>query len=301
MKLASFDAGRIGVIADGMLVDKTDQVCEVLFPCADVSLMRQVITHWATAQPVFDDARGRACSLKDVVFDPPVPDPSKVIAAPVNYRDHQREMNQEFHVDGLGVFLKAPSSVLGHRGVVHLPYTDRRFDHEAEVALVIGTRARNVSEPDALDHVFGYTGLLDLTMRGGEDRSTRKSFDTFTPMGPWLVTADEFGSPTDVDFSLTVNGIQRQSANTRNLIWGAARLIAYASSVMTLQPGDIITTGTPAGVGPINDGDSIVLHIQGLADLEVSVTATGAGLSPTQGAHRGPVPPSAPATDPPTR
>ena len=293
MRLATHGAGRVGVIAGGELVDTTDDLKAVLPPVAGISLMRQIITCWAQAQPALAAPSGRHIPLADVSWDPPVPDPSKVIAAPVNYRDHQKEMSQESHVDGLGVFLKAPSSVLGHRGMVHLPYSDRRFDHEAEFALVLGRRARNVTENDALDYVFGYTGLLDLTMRGGEDRSTRKSFDTFTPMGPWLVTADEFGSPANVDFSLTVNNTVRQRASTRDLIWTVPKLIAYASSVMTLLPGDVITTGTPAGVGPITDGDHVALMIDGLARLEVDVTSSGAVLSPTRGANRGPVPPPA--------
>jgi 2-keto-4-pentenoate hydratase/2-oxohepta-3-ene-1,7-dioic acid hydratase in catechol pathway len=110
-------------------------------------------------------------------------------------------------------------------------------------------------------------------MRGGEDRSTRKSFDTFTPMGPWLVTADEFGPPGKVPFSLAVNGRIMQQVNTRDLIWGVAELIAYASSVMTLLPGDVISTGTPAGVGPIVDGDQVELTVAGIGQLAVSVRA----------------------------
>ena len=127
-----------------------------------------------------------------------MPDPTKIVAAPVNYLDHQAEMNEAYHIDALGVFLKAP--VLGPRRTgqtIRLPYTDRRFDQEGELALVIGRRARDVAVADALDHVAGYTCLLDITMRGGEDRSTRKSFDTFTPVGPYLVTPDEVG-PLDV-------------------------------------------------------------------------------------------------------
>ena len=122
------------------------------------------------------------------------PTPSKIIAAPVNYRDHQAEMSTDSQVGALGFFLKAPSSLLDPGGTIQLPYHDRRFDQEGELALVIGRTTRQVSEQDALSCVFGYTGLLDITMRGGEDRSTRKSFDTFTPMGPVLSAADVRGS-----------------------------------------------------------------------------------------------------------
>jgi 2-keto-4-pentenoate hydratase/2-oxohepta-3-ene-1,7-dioic acid hydratase in catechol pathway len=226
----------------------------------------------------------------------PVADPSKIIAAPVNYRDHQAEMSVDASIGALGFFLKAPSSLLDPGGTIRLPYHDRRFDQEGELALVIGRTARHVSEQDALSYVFGYTGLLDITMRGGEDRSTRKSFDTFTPMGPVLVTADEFGDPDNVELRCWVSGDLRQKASTRDLIWGVARLVSYASSVTTLYPGDVITTGTPAGVGPLTLGDTIRLELSGLGlDLTAEVAADDATASPTAGAGRGPVPPPAPA------
>ena len=220
---------------------------------------------------------------------------SKIIAAPVNYRDHQAEMSTDSQVGALGFFLKAPSSLLDPGGTIQLPYHDRRFDQEGELALVIGRTARQVSEQDALSCVFGYTGLLDITMRGGEDRSTRKSFDTFTPMGPVLSTADEFGDPGDAELRCWVSGDLRQKASTRDLIWGVARLVSYASSVTTLYPGDVISTGTPAGVGPLIAGDTIRLELSGLGlDLTVQVAADHTIASPTSGHNRGPVPPPAP-------
>jgi len=222
----------------------------------------------------------------------PVPDASKVVAAPVNYVNHQSEMSQDSHIDALGVFLKAPSSMIGHGGVVRLPYTDRRFDQEGEFAAVIGARARNVPEDRALDHVFGYTCLLDMTMRGGEDRSVRKSFDTFTPVGPTIVSIDEAPAIDDMEIHLWVNDRLRQRADIRDLIWSLPRLIAYASSVMTLEPGDLITTGTPEGVGEVFDGDLIRLSVTGLDQLEVTVSSDGAVACPTRGVNRGPKPPA---------
>jgi len=230
--------------------------------------------------------------LGQVRVTAPVPDASKIIAAPVNYIDHQAEMNEAVHIDSLGVFLKAPSSLVGDGGIVRLPYHDRRFDQEGELALIMGRTARNVTPEQALAHVFGYTCLLDITMRGGEDRSTRKSFDTFTPMGPWLVTPDEVGDLSTLRLTCSVNGQLRQDADVRDLIWGVPDLIAYASSVMTLLPGDVITTGTPAGVGPLGDGDQVSVSISRVGILSVTVDATGARPCPTRGAERGPVPPA---------
>jgi 2-keto-4-pentenoate hydratase/2-oxohepta-3-ene-1,7-dioic acid hydratase in catechol pathway len=279
----SYDDGRAGCLAG-------DRVIPLRAPS-----IRSVIASWAAGEPTIAE-RDNAVPLRDVRLRAPVADPSKIIAAPVNYRDHQAEMSSDAQVGALGFFLKAPSSLLDPGGTIRLPYHDRRFDQEGELALVIGRTARQVCERDALSYVFGYTGLLDITMRGGEDRSTRKSFDTFTPMGPTLVTADEFGDPDDVELRCWVSGDLRQRASTRDLIWGVARLVSYASSVMTLYPGDVITTGTPAGVGPLADGDTVRLELSGLGlDLTCQVAADPTTESPTSGRDRGPVPPPGPA------
>jgi 2-keto-4-pentenoate hydratase/2-oxohepta-3-ene-1,7-dioic acid hydratase in catechol pathway len=118
-------------------------------------------------------------------------------------------------------------------------------------------------------------------MRGGEDRSTRKSFDTFTPLGPWLVTSDEAAAPDDIDLDCTVRGEHRQSSNTKNLIWGVAELVAYISTVMTLEVGDVIATGTPSGVGPLADGDEVSVTLSSIGTLSVTVTSDNPGPSPT--------------------
>jgi 2-keto-4-pentenoate hydratase/2-oxohepta-3-ene-1,7-dioic acid hydratase in catechol pathway len=221
-----------------------------------------------------------------------VPDPSKVVAAPVNYVDHQLEMTQDSHIDALGVFLKAPSSVTGHGSVVQIPYTDRRFDQEGELAVVIGRRASHVSADDALDFVAGYTCLLDMTLRGGEDRSVRKSFDTFTPVGPYLVTPDEVGPVAELELHTWVDGLLRQRADLKDLIWDVPRLISYISSVMVLEPGDIIATGTPEGVGQIFDGQSVAVEITNIPRLDVTVSSVGAVPCPTLGKDKGPPPPT---------
>jgi len=222
---------------------------------------------------------------------PPVPDPGKIVAAPVNYRDHQVEMSETTAIDSLGVFLKAPSSLTADGGTVWLPYHDRRFDQEGELAVIIGQQARRVRQEDALDYVAGYACLLDMTMRGGEDRSVRKSFDTFTPVGPYLVTPAEAGDLTELELRTWVDDQLRQDARLADLIWDVPKLIAYASSVMTLHPGDLIATGTPAGVGQVRDGQRITVEITRVGRLQVTVTSDGAVACPTLGRGRGPVPP----------
>lgn len=221
--------------------------------------------------------------IADVRVDAPVPDPSKIVAAPVNYRDHQAEMRQDTHVDTLGVFLKAPSSLVPYGGTVRLPYHDRRFDQEGELALVVGREMSNVPPEAALDYVAGYTCLLDMTMRGGEDRSIRKSFDTFTPMGPYLVTPDEVGPLEKLELRCSVDGVLRQHARIADLIWDVPRLLSYASSAMRLLPGDVVSTGTPAGVGEVHDGHRIFVEIDRVGRLDVSVSSAGAVASPTRG------------------
>ena len=254
--------------------------------------MRRLIAACAGDPARVAVADSPSTTLDRVVLLPPVTDPTKIVAAPVNYLDHKAEMNESVQIDGLGVFLKAPSSLLAHGGTVRLPYTDRRFDQEGELALVIGRTARHVAARDALAHIFGYSCLLDITMRGGEDRSTRKSFDTFTPIGPWLVTPDEVGDLAALRLTCSVGGVLRQDADVADLVWGVPALVEYVSSVMTLLPGDVISTGTPAGVGAIGDGDAVAVTITRLGELAVRVTATGAVGCPTQGAGRGPVPPA---------
>lgn len=287
-------AGRTRVGVSGSAEDdqKIGDVTDLL-PAGDGSPMRRLIEAAAAGSDLADlVSRAPKVDAASVELLPVVPDPTKIVAAPVNYRDHQAEMNEASHISSLGVFLKAPSSVLGDGGVVRLPYSDRRFDQEGEFAAVIGRRTRDVSEAEALDCVFGYTCLLDMTMRGGEDRSVRKSFDTFTPIGPTIVARGDIPPIDELELSLWVNGALRQRADLKDLIWGVAKLISYVSTVMTLHPGDIVTTGTPEGVGAVHDGDIIQVKVTGLDLLTVSVSAEGADMCPTLGAGHGPKPPA---------
>jgi 2-keto-4-pentenoate hydratase/2-oxohepta-3-ene-1,7-dioic acid hydratase in catechol pathway len=289
---------KLAVTGDGALAIVRGQQVAVVDagPAGRPITMDAVVAGGDEARSWLAHAPGQRLSLAEVTLRAPLAHPGKIIAAPVNYTDHMREMSEVLDINDLGVFLKAPSSVCGPGAVVRLPYHDRRFDQEGELAVVIGREARGIPAPRALEAVFGYTCLLDITMRGGEDRSLRKSFDTFTPLGPWIVTADEVGDPASLGLKCSVSGEVRQDASTRGMIWPVARLVAYTSSVMTLYPGDIIATGTPEGVGPLAGGDTIELEIDKIGTLTVSVAAAaGAASCPTKGAGRGPVPPPPPA------
>ena len=214
--------------------------------------------------------------VDEVKLEAPIPKPGKIIAAPVNYYLHQDEMNEQFNnaeytIDQLGFFLKAPSSVIGPGETIKLPFKERRTDHEAELAFIVGKKAKDVPASEAHNYIFGYFALMDITVRGKEDRPWRKSFDTFTPIGPWIVTADEIGNPNELDFKLWVNEEVRHSANTSQLIYDCYKFFEAASAVMTLEPGDILTTGTPEGVGPIVKGDQVRIAIDKIGEFSVDV------------------------------
>ncbi|MPY56178.1 fumarylacetoacetate hydrolase family protein [Streptomyces spongiae] len=275
MRFAVFDGNRLGVLDPGDrngLVDVTDLVPG---PCGPGGPLQRLIEEGRVVGR--DDLAGRPRRpLSDVVLDAPLPRPGKVVGAPVNYRDHQAEMREEHSIADLGVFLKASSSVVGPDGVVELPYSDVRTDQEGELVVVIGRRGRHIPAGRAIGHVFGYTCGLDMTVRSTEDRSARKSFDTFSPLGPYVVTTDEIDDPGRLDLTCRVGGSVRQHTSTAALIFGVPELVAYTSSVMTLHPGDVIFTGTPAGVGPVSDGDRVEVDIEGVGLLAVTVSAAGA-------------------------
>lgn len=235
-------------------------------------------------RPEFERASKGAKLLapETVHLESPVANPGKVVAAPVNYKKHLDEaradpqihhQNQIAEIQKVGLFLKATSSMIGAGKTVEIRHPDRRVDHEIELAAVIGRRADRVSRADALSHVAGYCIGLDMTVRGPEERSLRKSIDSFTVLGPWLVTTDELSDPSAVDLILSINGDVKQRANTRDLVIGIADLIVFASSFYTLHPGDVLLTGTPEGVGPVQPGDLIHAEIGGIGAMDVKVGA----------------------------
>jgi 2-keto-4-pentenoate hydratase/2-oxohepta-3-ene-1,7-dioic acid hydratase in catechol pathway len=277
MRIAIYDDDRIGLLRDGIVVDVSDLLDASRGEWPPVFLLR-AIADFDRLRPRLSEAlqRREGVPLDRVQLRAPVVFPSKVIAAPVNYRLHIEEMRSqvkhELHaIEKYGLFLKAPSSVVGPDATVELPFPDRRTDHEVELGVVIGKTARNVAAGDAMNHVFGYTGVMDITVRGDEDRSTRKSFDSFTPVGPVLVTVDEIPDPHALQLQLWVNGERRQNGNTRDMIWNVPRLIEYASHVMTLYPGDLFSTGTPDGVGPLRAGDQVTIDVERIGRMSVKV------------------------------
>jgi 2-keto-4-pentenoate hydratase/2-oxohepta-3-ene-1,7-dioic acid hydratase in catechol pathway len=276
MKIALFNEYKLGVVNDERIFDISEFV-QWKSEKPQESLV-QFIERFDDFQSKIGDVLTAAKSfpLNEVKLNPPVPNPGKIVAAPVNYYLHQDEMNEQFNnaeytIDHLGFFLKAPSSIIGPGETVKLPFKDRRTDHEAELAFVVGKRAKDVPASEAANYIFGYFALMDITVRGKEDRPWRKSFDTFTPIGPWIVTSDEIENPNELPFKLWVNEELRHNANTKDLIYDCYKFFEAASHVMTLEPGDIITTGTPDGVGPITKGDEIRIQIDRIGEFTVSV------------------------------
>ena len=282
MKICRFNDNRLGVIDGQDVIDVTpafDAIPRYGYPLPAfdplIANIDKVMQRIATLHE-----RSPRLQLADVRLLSPVANPGKVIAAPVNYQKHLEEVLADSnlhhdvkinHIQKAGLFLKAGSSVVGAGQGVRLRKLDRRNDHEVELAVVIGREADNVTRSEALRYVAGYCVGLDITIRGPEERSLRKSPDTYTVLGPWLTTADEVGNPGGLDLQLFVNGECRQKSNTSDLILGVPELIEFASSFYTLQPGDVILTGTPEGVSPIQPGDQVRATIQGIGTMEVRV------------------------------
>lgn len=197
--------------------------------------------------------------------------PTKVVCVGRNYRAHAAELGNDVPAEPL-LFFKPPSSIVGPGETIHLPSASSHVDHEAELGVVIGKRSRNVAPEHALDHVFGYTCVNDVTARDLQKKDGQwaraKGFDTFCPTGPLLVTNLD---PTTCGVRCRVNETVRQDGNTRDMIFSVRQLVAYISAIMTLEPGDLIATGTPHGVGRLEDGDVVDVEIDGIGVLQSRV------------------------------
>lgn len=200
-------------------------------------------------------------------------EPGKIICVGRNYVEHAKELGNEVPQVPL-IFFKPPSSVIGHEGMIVLPSQSSQVEHEGELVAVIGKRGRHILAKNARKHILGYTIGNDVTARDlqkSDNQWTRaKGFDTFCPFGPWIDT--EF-DPADAVVTCRVNGQMRQMASTRDMVFNVGVLVAYISSVMTLEPGDLIFTGTPSGVGQLKDGDEVSVEIEGLGEIRNKVQA----------------------------
>lgn len=283
MKICRYDDNRIGLAHDDGIRDVTAVASELGNFGYPLPKLDPFIANLETLKPKMAAAARAAkpVPVERVKLLAPVANPGKILAAPVNYTKHLEEAlaDKGIHHGNLineihkaGMFLKATSALVGPGEGVKLVHTDRRNDHEVELALVIGRRARNVSAAEALDYVAGFCIGLDMTIRGPEERSFRKSPDSYCVLGPWLVTPDELGDPGKLQLSISVNGETRQDANTRDLVVGVAELIAWGSSFYTLHPGDVLLTGTPQGVGPVKPGDTLLARIERIGAMQVKVS-----------------------------
>ena len=280
MRLVSFDGQRIGLLVDQQVIDVTSMIEGHQEEWPPLNMVRMIAA--------FPRLRGKLAELNPAAVGVPMSSvrltaplqwPNKVIAYPTNYHDHIAEMGGGGRSDRLGFFLKANSSLCGPDTPVVLPAVGgAEVHHEAELAVIVGRTGRHIAVADVHEFIFGYSCLMDVTVRGGQERVMRKSFDTFCPMGPSLVTRDEVSDPDRLEICLSVNGEQRQRASTRDMILDVASLVSLASSVATLYPGDVIATGTPAGVGPLRDGDTVSMAISEVGELTMHVVqGTGGG------------------------
>lgn len=282
MKLCLFNDNRLGLVEGDTLYDVSEAMR--LLPSSGYPYPRgdALIANIDALKPQIVRAReqARVVELAQVKLLSPVANPGKIVAAPVNYQAHLDEAIADPEtftrasvrkIQETGLFLKATSSLIGAGEPIVIGLPERRTDHEIELVAVIGKRARNVSARDALSHVAGYSIGLDITIRGPEERSLRKSLDTYSVLGPWLVTCDELADPHGLEMRLEVNGEKRQHANTRDLILDVAELIEFVSRYYTLEPGDLLYTGTPEGVAPIVAGDRVSARIEGIGEMTVEV------------------------------
>src|SRR3984893_18541738 len=284
MKLCRYDDNRFGLVRGRNAHDGSGILDALPPPRYPGPRGPQLLAHLGALRDGMERLADGAVPrlIEQVRFLSPVANPSKIIGTPVNYVAHVEEARRDpqisvFHgdkprtIEEQGLFLKASSSLVGPSEGVTVRFPARRTDHEAELGVVIGRKTGLISEADAPSVVAGYAIALDMVVRGKEDRSFRKSPDTYAVLGPWLVTADELGDPGALDFSLTVNGEVRQAANTREMIVGVARQISWASSVYTLYPGDIIMSGTCQGVAPVQPGDVMRLKFDRIGEMMVPV------------------------------
>ncbi len=287
MKICRFNDDRLGMVQDNNTVLDVTGALKALPPLTwPVPLGDALVTHLGlvTSEMFRLASDAPAVPMADVVLKSPVANPSKIMGAPINYQKHIEESKHDdgivssrpiSHISDWGMFLKANSSLVGAGEGVALRFTDARNDHEMELAVIIGKQGSHIRAGEAKGYIAGYSMGLDMTTRGKELQSFRKSADTYSVLGPWMVTADEISDPNKLDLRISVNGNVRQESNTDQLVYNVEKLIEYCSERYTLYPGDIIMTGTPDGVGPVEPGDVMTCELEGIGMMEVDVGAWG--------------------------
>ncbi len=284
MKICRFNADRVGIVRDGMVHDVTevtDRLPPLRWPVPRGDLF---IANFAKLRPELEKAadRARGIPLAGVKLLSPIANPTKIIGAPINYNDHIAEAKADQTIGHgrdlktigeTGMLLKAITSLVGPGEGVAQRFVDRRNDHEIELAVVIGKQGTNIPKARAFDYIVGYSIGLDMTVRGPELACFRKSIDTYSVLGPWMVTADEIPDPGNLTLQLAVNGQMKQNSNTRYLVFDVPRLIEFTSSFYSLYPGDVIMTGTPAGVSPVKPGDVMDVEIERVGKMQVRIRA----------------------------
>ena len=293
MKLCRYNEGAIGLVEGDLIYPLGDALAAtdaVRAGATMTEIVEALANHpGATAAGLAAARRATPLALAAATLRAPTIDPPAIWAAAANYRAHQAEMKvrvnaydrSQFSADDLmaEVFLKPSSSITGPGGPVVLPKIANHVDFECELCAVIGRTARKVAAADALDYVYGYTMCWDISIRDPwskgrhNTRNIRKGFDTFCGLGPWIVTRDEIAEPQDLHIRVEQNGQPVMTAHTADMINGLRDLIRFLSSVTTLKPGTLVTTGTPAGVSKLADGDHLRGTIDGIGTMELAVVA----------------------------
>src|SRR5215467_8118364 len=274
MKLVFFDDFKLGVLNGDQVVDVSQAVKDIphLRP---QDIIEGVIARWAEYKPKLEQAAkaGKGVPVAQVRIRPPLPKPTNIVAMAVNYMEDGTRSEPA----PINAFHKSPNAIIGNDDTMVLPDVPATiFEGEAEVAVIIGKRASNVSAADAMSYVFGYTNFIDGSARGllpsGNTFYQMKSRDTFAPIGPWIVTSDEIADPHKLQVRLWVNGELKQNFNTSDMAHKIPRCIEWVTSIHTLEPGDILATGTNhRGLSAFQEGDTIELETEGLGRLHVRV------------------------------
>jgi 2-keto-4-pentenoate hydratase/2-oxohepta-3-ene-1,7-dioic acid hydratase in catechol pathway len=283
MKLCRYDDDRLGVVRGELIHDVTQAQTQIRAAAPYAMTGDAVIAAlpaWRSRLEMAAKAPGKPISAVKLLS--PVARPSKLVAAPTNYKAHIDEMAARATAQNIkpspaigtaGLFLKANSSLVGPSEGVAIRFPERRNEHEVELAIIFGREGSDIPRDKTLDYVAGYCIGLDMTARGPEDRSFRKSIDTYSVLGPWIVTADEISDPDNVPLNIAVNGEIKQSSNTNQLIYDCRTLIEWGSTFYTFYPGDVLFTGTPEGVSPVKPGDVMRAEIPPVGVMSVAVRA----------------------------